>query len=339
MKRFSFVALVLALLLAACGANPTTLAPTSGAPTNTTSAATSDGSTQQAVSTTDGVVSISGAFALYPLMQKWSQEYTGINSGTLFDIQAGGAGKGMTDVLAGAVNIAMVSRELRKEELDRGAQGFPVAVDAIVFTINAENPVAQQIASKGISKTALARLYIKQETLTWGELVGTDDRTPINVYTRADASGAGEQAALYLGGKSQDDLGGIAVQGDPGVLQAVSKDPDGLGYNNIGFAFDQTSGSVIAGITIVPLDQDENGTLDSAESFYADQKTLSVAIATKQYPSPPARELYLVTKGIPTGASRELIRWVLTEGQTFVESAGYVKVSPDKLNAALESIK
>ena len=49
---------------------------------------------------------------------------------TQFDIQAGGAGKGMTDTLAGAVDIGMVSRDIKPEETARGAYWVPVAKDA-----------------------------------------------------------------------------------------------------------------------------------------------------------------------------------------------------------------
>ncbi len=46
------------------------------------------------------------------------------NPGVTFDISAGGAGKGMTDVLSSAVDIGMVSREIRPEEQEQGAFGF-----------------------------------------------------------------------------------------------------------------------------------------------------------------------------------------------------------------------
>ena len=45
----------------------------------------------------------------------------------------------------------------------------------------------------------LARIFIKGDKVTWGELLGTDDKTPINAYTRADSSGAADQAAIRAG--------------------------------------------------------------------------------------------------------------------------------------------
>jgi phosphate transport system substrate-binding protein len=355
-KRFIVLGLIL-MILAACGNNSiATSSAAKTAVTSSTAAATGSTSSANAGSATDAVtgvptqlgtqatggsgsMSFSGGFALYALMQTWSEEYAKIHPDVKFDIQAGGAGKGMTDMLAGAVNVALLTREVRKEETDNGAKVFPVAIDAVVFTYNAENPVAKEIAAKGLAKDALARIYIKGEKLTWGQLLGTDDKSPINVYTRADSSGAAEQVAIYLGGKSQDDLKGVGNVGDPGLLQAVQKDPLGIGFNSISFAYDPSTGNTIQGINVVPLDQNANGNIDDNESFYATQKDLTTAVAAGKYPSPPVRTLYLATKGGPTGPVRDFIKWALTDGQAFVEPAGFVKLSPDKIKTAVGSLK
>ncbi len=286
-----------------------------------------------------GSIALSGAFALYPLAQVWGEAYNKLHGDVNFDIQAGGAGKGMTDVLSGAADIALLSRDVRPEETSKGAVLFPAAIDAVVFTINAQNPVARQISANGLPCATLAKIFLGGEKLTWGQIAGTDDKSPINIYTRADSSGAAEQASKYLGGNTQDDLKGIGVQGDPGVLEAVRKDPLGIGYNNIGFAYDPSTKVPIEGVIVVPLDQDGSGKIEAAEAIYTTQKDITTAIAGKKYPSPPARALYLVTKGQPQGAVRDFIKWALTDGQQFVEDAGYVKIAQDKLQAALDTLK
>src|SRR4051812_35073528 len=61
-------------------------------------------------------ISFSGAFALYPLAQKWAEAYNKTHPDIRFDIQAGGAGKGLTDALSGAVDVGMFSREITDAE-------------------------------------------------------------------------------------------------------------------------------------------------------------------------------------------------------------------------------
>ena len=65
-------------------------------------------------------ISFSGAFALYPLTKKWAEEYNKIHPDIRFDIKAGGAGKGLTDVLSGIVDVGMFSREITDAEKRKG---------------------------------------------------------------------------------------------------------------------------------------------------------------------------------------------------------------------------
>ena len=86
------------------------------------------------------------------------------------------------------------------------------------------------------------------------------------------------------------------------------------------------------GIKVVPLDLNNNGKIDADENFYETIDDIVNAIATGKYPSPPARELYFVTKGKPTNpVVAEFIRWALTDGQKYVKESGYIGLSTEKL--------
>jgi phosphate transport system substrate-binding protein len=285
-----------------------------------------------------GTIAISGAFALYPMVVRWTEEYQALHPEVQFDVQAGGAGKGMSDVLAEAVDIAMVSREVREEETAQGALPFGVAKDAVVATVNADNPVIDKLLAVGLTPESGAAVWLSDNPPAWGELVGTDDASEIHVYTRSDAAGAAEMWALYLGGEAQEDLKGIAVQGDPGLGEAVRQDVLGIGYNNLNFAYDANTGQPIEGLEVIPLDLNGDGQIGSDENFYATSADLAAAIADGRYPSPPARALYLVTKGQPTGPVADFIRWVLADGQAFVEETGYVQLPQAQLQEGLDQL-
>jgi phosphate transport system substrate-binding protein len=53
-----------------------------------------------------GKISLSGAWALYPMAVTWAAEFKKLHPQVQIDISAGGAGKGMTDVISGLVDIA-----------------------------------------------------------------------------------------------------------------------------------------------------------------------------------------------------------------------------------------
>ncbi|HEX3009128.1 MAG TPA: substrate-binding domain-containing protein, partial [Bacteroidales bacterium] len=52
-----------------------------------------------------GRITISGAFALYPMAVKWAEEFRKLNPQVKIDISAGGAGKGMTDAISKVADI------------------------------------------------------------------------------------------------------------------------------------------------------------------------------------------------------------------------------------------
>ncbi len=294
---------------------------------------------QQAEGEWQGVITVSGAFALYPMMQRWAEEFHKVHPGVEFDISAGGAGKGMTDALAGAVDIGMVSREVTPEEEAKGAYWVPVVIDAVFPTVSDKNPVLEDLLARGISQETFIKIFITGEIKTWGEVVGKPEITDaIHPYTRADACGAADVWAKYLGGKKQEDLLGIAVSGDPGLLEAVIKDPLGIGYNNLNYAYDVESGKPVAGVVVVPIDRNGNGVAEADERLET-RNEAQEAVATGKYPSPPARPLNLVTKGKPQGLVRAFLEWILTDGQKFVGEAGYIPLSPDVLAEALRKIR
>ncbi len=327
------ILLVIALLVAACGSGGANTAP------NASNSASDARPVAAASSGQKEVISISGAFALFPMVTAWADEYVKQNPNVQFDIQAGGAGKGMTDVLSNAVDIAMVSREIRPEEKDQGAYGIPVTIDAVVGTVNANNPYLDQLLSQGLTPELGAKIWLTNETQTWDHLLGNGATEKINVYTRSDAAGAAEMWAKFLGGTAQEELLGTAVNADPGLAEAVRQDPLGVGYNNIGFAYDLGTGKPIEGLSVIPLDLNGDGQINPDEDFYTTRNEIVNAIGNRVYPFPPARELYLVTKGAPNPAVASFIDWILTSGQDMVTPAGYVKLDDAKIQEALDLLK
>jgi phosphate transport system substrate-binding protein len=285
-----------------------------------------------------GTLIVSGAWALYPMMVRWGEVFHELHPGVDFDISAGGAGKGMADVLAGAVDIGMVSREIYPEEVDQGAFWVAVTLDAVVPTMCGDNPHLAQVQAQGLTRADFEAMWTGQIT-TWGDVIGDPEaQEEIHVYTRSDACGAAETWAAYLGDYKQEDLQGVAVYGDPGLATAVSDDTLGVGYNNLNFAYDADTNLPVARLQIIPIDLNENGQVDADEDFYATKSDLMAAIVNGRYPSPPARALHLVTLGQPEGLTKTFIQWVLTDGQEFVEETGYIRLTEEQLQAQLEKL-
>ena len=144
---------VASMLLSACGTATPAPAPVAtdvpaAAPAATDVPAATEAPAATAAPTAEalkGTIGVSGAFALYPMMTVWADEFTKLHPDVQFDVQGGGAGKGMTDALAGAVDIGMVSREIKPEETSQGAFWVSVTKDAVFPVISDKNPVLADI--------------------------------------------------------------------------------------------------------------------------------------------------------------------------------------------------
>ncbi len=287
--------------------------------------------------TLTGEISLSGAFALYPMVVRWADEFKQLHPNVRIDISGGGAGKGMTDALAQVVDLGMVSREIYDVETEKGALGFAVVKDAVVATINVNNPHFTEICAKGLTKASAEALWDNQYN-TYGDFLGTTSTVPVHVYTRSDACGAAETWAVWFG-KRQEQLQGTAVYGDPGVSAAVQKDRVGIGYNNIAYAYDMRTHQPYEGLAVIPIDVNENGQIDENEKFYENSADLIAAIGDGRYPSPPARDLYLVSNGVPDKpAVVEFIKYALTEGQKYAIETGYIPLPETTINKSLQKL-
>lgn len=324
MRKLSFVffstIIAFSLLLSACGSP--------AAPSSSTG-------------TLNGNISVSGAFALYPMMTVWASEFTKINPGVNFDVQGGGAGKGMTDTLSGAVDIGMISRTIKPEEEAQGAFWVAVTKDAVFPVVSANNPVAADLIATGITQDTFNKIFITGEFKTWGDVVGKPEvKDAIHVYTRSDSAGAADTWAQFCGGKVQGDIlnNAIGVNGEPALVDTVIKDPLGIGYSNLNSVFDVTSGKLVSGALVPAIDANKNGKADAGEYFQTKKDAVS-AVASGKYPSPPARFEYLATKGKPTGLTLAFITWILTDGQKFLDAAGYVPLTPTQQAESLAKLK
>ena len=287
-----------------------------------------------------GKITLSGAFALYPMVVKWAEEFQKIHPDVTINVSAGGAGKGMADALSNMVDLGMYSKEVSPEEQAKGAWWVPVVKDAVLPTVNVNNPVIKELKTKGLTKDQFYNIFIIEKYKTWGDVVGNNCKESVQAFTRSDACGAADMWAKYMKGKKQEDLQGLGVNGDPGVADAVKRSVGGIGYNNLNFVYDMQTRKSFPGIEVVPIDLNGNGKIDPDESFYSSLDQIMKAIDEGKYPSPPARELYLVSKGKPSSRLvLTFLEWVLKDGQKYVQEAGYVSISTEKIAKNLERLK
>jgi len=266
----------------------------------------------------EGTITLSGAWAIYPTAVSWAEGFQKIHPKVKIDVSAGGAGKGAADAIAGLVDIGMVSREPDPSEINKGITPVYILHDAVFPVVSEKNPAVPALFKKGLSKDKWTWMYITGIATSWDDVTGEKIGKPIHVYTRSDSCGAAASWAAFFK-KKQDDLKGVGVYGDPGLLEATKIDPLGVGYTNFSYIFTR-DGKIADGVKVVPIDANNNGVADKDE-IYTNREEAVKAIESGKYPV--TRKNYFFVKGVPKGITKEFIEFALSdEGVDIVNKVG-----------------
>jgi phosphate transport system substrate-binding protein len=286
-----------------------------------------------------GSFSISGAYALYPLISRLANEFMVTHPGVRIEVTKIGTGEGITNLLSGKCQLAMISRPLTDEEIQAGIWVLPVAKDGVAPIVNQKNPNIEKIINMGLSPDEFMQVFASGKQLTWGEVLGTDVKDKITVYTRADESGAAEIWAGFIY-KNSSDLKGIGVTGDDEMIKSIQENPLSIGFCNFSYAFDASTGERTKDIQIVPSDLDFDNKIDRVEVPFVNLEEAHRSLWLGFYPDQLCRELTLGSVGKPSDPTViEFLRYVLDEGQSSVKKVGFCPLTSIYINYSLESLK
>lgn len=285
-----------------------------------------------------GTLTINGAFALSPLIEKMSDQFMKLYPDVKIEVKRSVTGEGIADLLSGKCQIAMISRPLTDEELNAGIRTFPITKDGVAPVVNQKNPSIEKILGQGLSPDEFMAIFTSEKQLLWGDVLGNNSRDKIRVYTRADESGAAEIWAGFIF-KRPSDLKGTRVTADDEMIKKIQDDPLAIGFCNFSYAFD-TAGERKKDIQIVPTDLDFDNTIDRVEIPFRNLEEAHRSIWLGFFPDQLCRELTLGTMGKPTNpVVIGFLTYVLTVGQPIIEKSGYCKLNNVYVQYGLDLLK
>ena len=283
------------------------------------------------------LITISGAYAMAPIMQVWMNEYQKSHPYVKFKLNVNGSGQGLDELFAGKADLAMVSEDVPKVK-DTQLWIVPLARLGVVPVMNAKNPYLKTIMAKGLSMDNLSDLFSGKNVKTWGDLAGTPGKDPVKIYIRGDASGATATLAKYLSVEARD-IKGVPVSGETALIDHVKNDPFALSYCNFIYAFDAGKKAFLDDLKVVPIRKGKEKQEDTQKIFDT-YEHLQRAMWLGTYPSTLIRDLNLVSKGKPrTREMVDFIYWIITDGQRFVADNGYIELHSAEIQNIGNSIK
>ena len=84
-------------------------------------------------------------------MEKLKEAYNEVNPDLKIEVQQSDSSTGVSSTIEGAADIGMASRELKEEEVSKGAKGTAIALDGIAVIVNKANTL-EDISSEMVQK-------------------------------------------------------------------------------------------------------------------------------------------------------------------------------------------
>jgi phosphate transport system substrate-binding protein len=286
-----------------------------------------------------GNISIGGAYALFPLVKKWSDDFMKLHPDVKITVESTGTGQGIDDLRGKKIQLAMISRPLTDEEINDSIWIIPVAKEGVAPIVNQKNPYIKSILAHGVNPQKFIRLFTNDQPITWGDLLDTVSTEKVNVYTRGDESGAAVVWANFLW-KEGLDLKGKKVTGDEEMIKSIQSDKLAIGYCNFSYAFIAGTGERVADIQVVPIDLDFDRVIDKKEMPFSNINKAHRGLWLGYYPKNLTRELTFGLLGKPADkAITEFIDYALSTGQRDVASTGYCELNDVYIQNSREKLK
>lgn len=225
------------------------------------------------------------------------------NPGVAVELKRPGSGPGLAALIAGQADIAPASRPATRSELQAakkaGVRPIPQTIGSygVAIIVNKANPVKNLRPSQ-------VRGIFNGSTGNWAKVRGNNKNINVYILDKTTGARAGFQDLAMRG----DDYAASAkaLPDYASIVAAVAKDPDGIGYADMG-----------------PLPAGARALLING------QPANGAAIYEQVYPY--ASTLYFYTlEGREKPAAKKFVRYTLSkEGQRVLQKAGFVpRLSP-----------
>jgi phosphate transport system substrate-binding protein len=248
-------------------------------------------------------VTVKGSDTMVILVQRWAEEYMKQNPGMPVQVTGGGSGTGLAALVNGTTDIATASRAIKESEAQQvqarhkaTPQEIAVAKDGVTFYVHESNPLTS------LTQEQLQGIYLG-DIMNWKDVGGAD--APIVVYSRENSSGTYVFVKEQLLENSDFTERALTLPGTAAVVNAVSKEKNGIGYGGAAFA---------KGIKELKVKVGADEIAPSPENIQSGKYPLS-------------RSLFFYVRGEPGGTVKQFIDFALSpEGQQLVTQVGYFPV-------------
>jgi phosphate transport system substrate-binding protein len=198
---------------------------------------------------------VTGSSTIAPVLAEIGKRFEALNPTLRVDVQSGGSGRGVADLLSRTSDVGMVSRSLSSAEA-ADLVGHVFARDGVCVIVHAANPITR------LEEPDIVKVY-RGEIRSWKELGGSD--APITVVNKAEGRSTLELFLHHFGMQNKDIRADVVIGENEQAIKTVIGNPNAIAYVSIGTAeYDREHGVPIKLLPLngiaASLDNVANGT-------------------------------------------------------------------------------
>ncbi|MDX2195200.1 MAG: hypothetical protein NW207_02185 [Cytophagales bacterium] len=288
----------------------------------------------------DKPIIITGSRFVYPLIERWKEEFLKENPGVKFRLIPRGSSN------VDSANFIINAHKLKLEEIKSGSYVINISRYAILPISNAKNPLVKEWNEKGIKTKQLKKIYFKKDEID-------DEDAPLTVkrktneyqpkvYTRAQKACASITFATFYGFNQNEIIGKPIGGDDKHLITALENDTNGISYNNLNLIYDNVTRTSKKQLFVIPIDMNNNGRLDEAEKMYSNLDTLINRLERKTYDNIVTEYVNVMysTYEITTNQNlQKFLMWILENGNMYVHPLGFLQLPAKDKQSNLELLR
>ncbi len=283
-------------------------------------------------STKDNTILVVSSPEFYILTEKWINNFSVLHPDVKLKVIE------LTDnnsanILNTKADFYFVSNEIFEKLDNDKLWKMKVGEDALIPIMNSKNPFLANIKKHNISTELLAEISRPRNSRIWYDFPETGKKELINYYKVQDQS---QEAMISRFLSVEQTPDGVGLENNQKLISAVQTDPYSLGFCKLSELINSNNDK---NITILPIDINQNGTIDDFENVYTDLETFLSKGKFKRLPQELTETIYSVALQAPTKESElAFLKYISTNGQHFTDREGFAMLSQAEKHSNLKEL-
>jgi len=227
-------------------------------------------------------------------------------------------------------NLYLLTNNNQTVFSDNSVWKMVIGHDLVVPVINSKNPLFNEISKQGVTAEDLAKLF--SENPDWSMVLNGAAKTPVKCYITDN-----QQVIAKIAGYTKTDQAAInatKVTTAAELISLVQQNVNAIGFCKLTDALNPEKNDFALQISIIPVDKNKNGRIDSFENIYTNPLTLTRGAWIGKYPRELSGDIYALSAVKPTNqAALDFMTYLTGNGQDLIKPSGYSILSSTERKA------